>query len=64
MGIDLSDRIQSDAALISETSKVISDIQKCADLGIDQLTFDFQATNVNDCIKVMEHFADQVVPQV
>jgi len=64
MGIDLSDRIQSDAALISETSKVISDIQKCADLGIDQLTFDFQATNVNDCIKVMEHFADQVVPQL
>ena len=64
MGIDLSDRIQSDAALISETSKVISDIQKCADLGIDQLTFDFQATNVSDCIKVMEHFAAQVVPQV
>jgi probable F420-dependent oxidoreductase len=64
IGIDLSDRAQSDAALISTTDKVVSDVKKCVELGIHQLTFDFQTNDVGNCMKIMEHFAEKVVPKI
>ena len=39
-------------------------VQTCAlpIFGIDQLTYDFRVESLSDCIKVMEHLADKVLP--
>tara|TARA_B100000586_G_scaffold245720_1_gene201413 strand:- start:73 stop:1014 length:942 start_codon:yes stop_codon:yes gene_type:complete len=60
IGLDLSARIQSGAALINTTQKVVDDVRKCEESGIDQLTFDFPTNNVDECIAIMEHFGNKV----
>ena len=36
------------------------DVKRCAELGIQQLTYDFTTANIDDCIRIMERFADRV----
>lgn len=52
---------KSHAGLVGSTQEIIDDIKYCIDLGIDQLTFDFSSHDVDVCIRIVEHFADQVV---
>ena len=58
IGIETNSRIRSQAALIDSTHAVIEDIKHCEDLGIKNLTFDFQANKTEECIKIMEHLMD------
>ena len=58
IGIETNSRIRSQAALIDSTQAVIEDIKHCEDLGIKNLTFDFQTNKTGECIKIMEHLMD------
>jgi probable F420-dependent oxidoreductase len=64
IGIDEGPANRSNGALIASTGEVIEDVQSCIEIGIDQLTFDFRTSNVDDCIRTMEHFATMVAPAV
>ena len=58
IGIDTNSRIRSKAALIDSTHTVVEDIKHCENLGIKNLTFDFQTNKTEECIKTMEHLMD------
>ena len=58
IGIETNSRIRSKAALIDSTYTVVEDIKNCEDLGIKNLTFDFQTNKTEECIKIMEHLMD------
>jgi len=58
IGIKTNSRIRSKAALIDSTHTVVEDIKHCEDLGIKNLTFDFQTNKTEECIKIMEHLMD------
>ena len=47
---------------MATTQEVIDDLGACQEIGIDQLTYDFRVESLSDCIKVMEHLADKVLP--
>jgi len=53
---------ESGGSLVATTQEVIDDLQVCQEIGIDQLTYDFRVESLSDCIKVMEHLADKVLP--
>ena len=54
----------SNNAMIGTTQEVLDDIRRCQDIGIQQLTFDFRTGQVDDVLKIVEHFAAVVVPAV
>ena len=58
IGIETNSRMRSKAALIDSTHTVAEDIKHCEDLGIKNLTFDFQTNKTEECIKIMEHLMD------
>ena len=58
IGVETNSRIRSQAALIDSTRAVIENIKHCEDLGIKNLTFDFQTNKTEECIKIMEHLMD------
>lgn len=58
IGIETNSRMRSKAALIDSTHTVVEDIKHCEDLGIKNLTFDFQTNKTEECIKIMEHLMD------
>ena len=64
IGIPEGDKTRSNAAMIGTTQQVIDDVLHCQELGIHQLTYDFRASSVDDCIRTMDHFAEKVVPAV
>ena len=64
LGIEESGSVRSKSAMIGTTQEVIADVHKCAEVGIEQLTYDFRTSNVDECIGIIEHFADKVIPQV
>ena len=55
---------RSNGALIASTGEVIEDVKACAEIGIQQLTFDFRTPDIDDCIRTMEHFAEAVAVRV
>ena len=55
---------RSNAAVVGTTQEVIDDIRRCQDIGIQQLTFDFRSGQVDDMLKIIEHFAAAVMPAV
>jgi probable F420-dependent oxidoreductase len=61
-GIAEGGSTRSKGAMIGTTQEVIADVHKCHELGIQQLTYDFRASAIDDCIRVMQHFAEKVVP--
>ncbi|CAI8042829.1 Uncharacterized protein Mb0965c [Geodia barretti] len=50
------------AGIVADTQSVIEDIKKCADIGIHQLTYDFPTPDIEECIRILEHFAEKVAP--
>ena len=58
IGINTNSKLRSQSALIDSTNKIIEDIKKCAEVGIKQLTFDFQTNNLDECVNIMEHLAN------
>ena len=50
------------AGISADTQYVIEDIKKCADIGIHQLTYDFPTNDIEECIRILEHFAEKVAP--
>ena len=54
--------VRSGGSLVATTQEVIDDLGACQEIGIDQLTYDFRVESLSDCIKVMEHVADKVLP--
>ena len=53
---------RSGGALIGPTQEVINDLHACQEIGIDQLTYDFRVGELGDCVRVMEHLAERVLP--
>jgi probable F420-dependent oxidoreductase len=64
LGMEEGPANRSNGALIASTGEVIEDVRSCIEIGIDQLTFDFRTSGVDDCIRTMEHFATMVAPSV
>jgi len=62
MGLGEGGYVRSGGALVATTQEVIDDLHACQEIGIDQLTYDFRVEALSDCIKVMEHLADKVLP--
>ena len=58
IGINTNSKLRSQSALIDSTNKIIEDIKKCAEVGIKQLTIDFQTNNLDECVNIMEHLAN------
>lgn len=58
IGLDTNNKTRSQAALIDSTVEIIEDIKQCQNLGIKHLTFDFQTSDTNDCIRIMEHLME------
>lgn len=55
---------RSSNAMIGTTQQVIDDIRRCRDIGIQQLTFDYRTGQVDEMLKIIEHFAAAVLPAV
>ena len=62
IGLGEGGHVRSGGTLVATTQEVIDDLQVCQEIGIDQLTYDFRVESLSDCIKVMEHLADKVLP--
>lgn len=62
MGLGDGSYVRSGGSLIATTQEVIDDLQACQEIGIDQLTYDFRVETLSDCIKGMEHLAENVLP--
>ncbi|MCB1740605.1 MAG: LLM class F420-dependent oxidoreductase [Gammaproteobacteria bacterium] len=50
--------------LVGTARQVLDDIKRCQDLGIRQVTFDFRTANYDECIRVIEHLAEQVMARL
>ena len=60
IGLEEGASNRSNGALIASTGEVIEDVRLCQEIGIQQLTFDFRTPSADDCIRVMERFAEAV----
>jgi alkanesulfonate monooxygenase SsuD/methylene tetrahydromethanopterin reductase-like flavin-dependent oxidoreductase (luciferase family) len=54
--------VRSGGALIASTREVADDLNRCWEIGIGQLTYDFPVDGLDDGIRVMEHLAEHVLP--
>ena len=59
---DGSGGAQAGGGVVDTTQGVIEDIKKCADVGIHQLTYDFRTSDIEECIRLLEHFAAEIAP--
>ncbi|MBT6273806.1 MAG: LLM class F420-dependent oxidoreductase [Chromatiales bacterium] len=50
----------ADGTLVGTTDDVIRDVEHCQSIGIDQVTFDFRTSNVDDCCRVLDNLAEKV----
>jgi probable F420-dependent oxidoreductase len=64
IGLSGDGRSGSGNALIGTTREVIDDVRRCQDIGIEQLTFDYRTKSVDEMLRIIEHFAAEVVPGV
>ncbi len=62
IGLGEQGGVRSTGAMVGETGQVIDDIRRCRELGIDQLTYDFRVSGMEDSIRVMEHLAETALP--
>ena len=56
--------IGTGGSVVGNTQEVVEDVHRCRELGIHQLTYDFLTDDVDQCIRILEHFAGEVVPAV
>ena len=64
--IGLSGKVLSGSsnAIIGTPREVIDDVRRCQDIGIQQLTSDYRTGDVDEMLKIIEHFAAEVVPAI
>ena len=62
IGLPEASNERSGGALVGPTQEVIDDLHACHEIGIDQLTYDFRVSELADCVRVMEHLAEAVLP--
>ena len=62
MGMNEGGYVRSGGSLVASTREVLEDLHACQEIGINQLTYDFRVETVPDCIKVMEHIAEHILP--
>lgn len=62
IGIEDAGNPMAAGVLAGSTQQVIDDVRRCDALGIHQLTFDFRTTDADQCIRVMEQLAQEVIP--
>jgi len=62
IGMNEGNYVRSGGSLVATTGEVLEDLHICQEIGINQLTFDFRVESLPDCIKVMEHLADTILP--
>ena len=62
IGMPEGGSVRTGGALVATTQEVIDDVYYCREVGIDHLTFDFRVKGLGQCIQVMEHLADRVLP--
>jgi alkanesulfonate monooxygenase SsuD/methylene tetrahydromethanopterin reductase-like flavin-dependent oxidoreductase (luciferase family) len=55
---------RSGNALVGTTQEIIDDAQRCQEIGIHQLTYDFRLDDVEAQIAIMERLAERVIPAV
>ena len=58
IGIDEGQNQAALGTIVGSTSEIIDDIKLCQEIGVHQLTYDFRTTNIDSCMKILEHFAD------
>jgi hypothetical protein len=54
----------SSNAMIRTSQQGIDDTRRCQHAGIQQLTFGYRTGRVDEMLKIIEHFAAEVVPAV
>ena len=62
IGLSEGGNPQAKGRLVGSTAEVIADIARCATLGIGQVTFDFRSRDFDECMRVVTHLAEHVVP--
>ena len=62
--IDAGAGVRSGGAVVGTTGDVIEDVRRCQGHGIQQLTYDFLTDDADECVRIIEHFAANVVPAV
>ena len=62
IGMNEGNYVRSGGSLVATTGEVLEDLHICQEIGINQLTFDFRVESLPDCIRVMEHLAENVLP--
>ena len=62
MGMNEGGYVRSGGSLVASTREILEDLHACQEIGINQLTYDFRVETVPDCIKVMEHIAEHILP--
>ncbi len=53
---------QTGGTVVGDTQAIVEDIKRCADIGIHQLTYDFPTSDIEECVRILEHFADKIAP--
>ena len=61
LGLPESGTVRTGGAMIGTTSEVIEDVRRCSEIGISQLTYDFRTRDVEACVRIIEHFAAEVI---
>ena len=64
LGIVRGAGVGTTGAVVGSAQDVAEDARRCRELGIRQLTYDFLTEDMDQCIRILEHFADKVVPAV
>lgn len=62
IGLSGETTFHSGNAIIGTTQDVLDDVQRCHDIGIQQLTYDFRTDDVDEQIRIMERLAERVLP--
>lgn len=62
IGLSGEATFRSGNALVGTTQDVLDDVQRCHDIGIHQLTYDFRSDDVEEQLRIMERLAECVLP--
>ncbi len=64
IGICVGDVVCTGGAVVGSTKDVVEDIKRCEDIGINQLTYDFLTDDIDECVAIIDHFANTVVQRI
>lgn len=64
LGLSGGAGVGTTGAVVGTADDVAEDARRCQKAGIQQLTYDFLTEDMDQCIRIIEHFAEKVVPAV